>query len=104
MATTDAISVACKLVGIGADVYRGKIGTAKPESKYNNTPKSSTKTLVCPDCGAELWDNRVKIDGVIQCGKFDSGDQKPAFKCKANCGFKTYDVNDAQVRAANGVK
>ena len=38
MAYTDAISVACKSLGIGADVYY-----AKDSSKYNTTPTSENK-------------------------------------------------------------
>lgn len=38
MALTDAISVACKALGIGADVYYGK-----DRSKYNNFPTSDPK-------------------------------------------------------------
>ncbi|MCI9519228.1 MAG: hypothetical protein HFK08_08275 [Clostridia bacterium] len=41
MALTDAISVACKSLGIGADVY-----WEKDESKYNESPESPDKTGV----------------------------------------------------------
>ena len=38
MALTDAISVACKALGIGADIY-----WADGRTKYNNEPKAETK-------------------------------------------------------------
>lgn len=43
MATTDALSVACKMLGIGADIYWAQgANTAKPETK-KETPKPQTK-------------------------------------------------------------
>lgn len=41
MAYTDAISVACKALGIGADVYFNK----DVSSKYQDTPKTTTQTI-----------------------------------------------------------
>jgi len=38
MALTDALSVACKAIGIGADVYFAKDRTKYDENKPSNTP------------------------------------------------------------------
>lgn len=46
MALTDAISVACKALGFGADVY-----FAKSETKYN---AGTEQKYYCADCGAEF--------------------------------------------------
>lgn len=43
MAVTDALSVACKALGIGADVYWNK-----DRDKYSNN------SLLCPKCGKEI--------------------------------------------------
>ena len=38
MATTDALSVACKMLGIGSDVYEGKMDSNRPtETKYDRS-------------------------------------------------------------------
>lgn len=58
MATTDAISVACKNLGMGADVYWGK-GLTK-YGKY----EQSTSELICKKCGKPITDLRLK-DGTI---------------------------------------
>lgn len=47
MALTDAISVAAKALGIGADVYWDK------DSKYGTLPEADLP-LVCADCGGEI--------------------------------------------------
>lgn len=50
MAYTDAISVACKALGIGADVYWDKDRT-----KYNqNDHHLSSEPVICPRCGKKL--------------------------------------------------
>ena len=53
MAYTDALSVACKALGIGADVYYGR-----PDSKYTvEAPKEDPKPDMhfrCADCGKVL--------------------------------------------------
>lgn len=43
MATTDALSVACKALGIGADIYWDK-----DRDKYSNN------SLLCPKCGKKI--------------------------------------------------
>lgn len=59
MALTDALSVACKALGIGADVY-----FAKDKTKYTaaqepqEAPKQEAKVYTCADCG-HLIENYV---------------------------------------------
>ncbi|MGN0557737.1 MAG: hypothetical protein ACI4IV_07820 [Acutalibacteraceae bacterium] len=66
-ALTDAISVACKSLGIGADIYY-----EKDASKYDRLPVSDKPAavdkpadkpaaVICPRCGKEV--KGVKIDG-----------------------------------------
>ena len=55
MALTDALSVACKALGIGADVY-----FAKDKTKYTAAPEAQEKPVEkkphnpCSDCGKEI--------------------------------------------------
>lgn len=63
MALTDAISVAAKALGIGADVYFDKDRT-----KYSDNPENTNKPeFVCEECGKEIVpypDANGKIVGV----------------------------------------
>lgn len=51
MALTDAISVACKALGMGADVYWDKDTT-----KYTGRGDDDTETLVCENCKSVIKD------------------------------------------------
>lgn len=59
MALTDALSVACKALGIGADVYwqsgRSKY-TAAPQGVANDGDDSGEFTPTCADCGVRITD------------------------------------------------
>ena len=46
MALTDALSVACKALGIGADIY-----FSKDKTKYTQEPQSAQAGEKCADCG-----------------------------------------------------
>ena len=77
MAITDALSVACKALGIGADVYLGKMDgeTPKSDSKYSSKP-SSEKIPDCETCGNNKKVIVSKYDGpkyyCLACkGKFN---------------------------------
>jgi len=69
MALTDALSVAMKAVGVGADVYLGKLSHngsngAAPQSKYS-APQSEDKPpwvldTPCPKCKGELKKSKFK--------------------------------------------
>lgn len=47
MAYTDAISVACKLLGCGADVYWG-------EDRTKYTVQTQPEPVICPKCGGKI--------------------------------------------------
>lgn len=70
-ALTDALSVACKALGIGADVYYGKNG--KDQTKYSNPPEEKqpeapAKIVICERCGKP-------ITGVVTAkSKFTAGE------------------------------
>lgn len=63
MALTDALSVACKALGIGADVYWDKDG-----SKYDKTPedKKLRPTDVLDMPGADKADNKTLFFNALQ--------------------------------------
>lgn len=50
-ALTDALSVACKALGIGADVYYGK-----DQTKYSKQPEETkpAETVICERCGKPI--------------------------------------------------
>lgn len=64
MATTDALSVCCKMLGMGADVYweadrtkysDGRIAAEPAAPRNDNHPK-----LICQHCGKEITGKRFK--------------------------------------------
>lgn len=54
MALTDAISVACKAIGMGADIYWGKDNT-----KYNDAKKDNQENMKEQIKDREEWRNKV---------------------------------------------
>jgi len=63
MALTDAISVACKALGFGADVYWNKDKTKydKPKAETKEAlPPDSKKELTCSDCGKPITEAEQK--------------------------------------------
>lgn len=62
MALTDAISVSCKALGIGADIYWDK-DTTKYAKKCEH--QQMEKPLVCEACGREVAD-RFIADGTLK--------------------------------------
>lgn len=54
MALTDALSVACKALGFGADVY-----WAKGRTKYSAPAETAREKIRCADCGALVTDTVV---------------------------------------------
>lgn len=88
MSLTDALSVAMKAIGIGADVYQGKLSHngsngAAPQTKYSAQGNES-EFPPCPSCGK---------NAIIK-GKKDYGGGYLCFKKKNGCGakFKTLDA------------
>lgn len=68
MAYTDAISVACKALGIGADVYWDKDRT-----KYNQNDNRDDKTaepVICTQCGATLKPDIKTKSGWLKAHEF----------------------------------
>ena len=55
MALTDAISVACKALGFGADIY-----WEAGRTKYNADPPEQNEEYTCAQCGKTIRDGRKK--------------------------------------------
>lgn len=76
MAYTDAISVACKLLGVGADVYWNADST-----KYTkDTKESKNEVPTCPVCGKQVAPVKCKDGTIMQPQKI----LEQYHKC-ANC-------------------
>lgn len=83
MALTDAISVACKALGIGADIYwerdtdKYTTGTQKKSqskatvTRRNAPPKKELPSDVLNMPGADKVDNRVLFVNALRRGKMD---------------------------------
>lgn len=55
MALTDAISVACKALGFGADVYWAKDATKYTQRLERQQPNEVAGKPVCKDCGKPIY-------------------------------------------------
>ena len=55
MALTDALSVACKALGMGADIYWSADNT-----KYTDSKRSNQAEITCVDCGNEIKGYKAK--------------------------------------------
>lgn len=55
MALTDAISVACKALGFGADVYWAKDATKYTPRPERQKPNEAAGKPVCKDCGKPIY-------------------------------------------------
>lgn len=55
MALTDAISVACKALGFGADVYWAKDATKYTPMPERQKPNEAAGKPVCKDCGKPIY-------------------------------------------------
>lgn len=55
MALTDAISVACKALGFGADVYWAKDATKYTPKPERQQPNEAAGKPVCKDCGKPIY-------------------------------------------------
>lgn len=55
MALTDAISVACKALGFGADVYWAKDATKYTPRPARHQPNEAAGKPVCKDCGKPIY-------------------------------------------------
>lgn len=59
MALTDAISVACKALGMGADIYWAAGRSKYTQEPRETTPVQSTPDLICADCGQPITGGKV---------------------------------------------
>ncbi len=68
MAYTDAISVACKMLGMGADVYWGADSTkyTKPEAQENTEQEGKSEALICPVCGKPVAPVKCKDGSIME--------------------------------------
>ena len=63
MALTDAISVACKALGFGADIY-----WASGRTKYNADPPEQDEEYTCAQCGKTIRDGKKKDGSTWKAG------------------------------------
>lgn len=63
MALTDAISVACKALGFGADIY-WEAGC----TKYNADPSNQDEEYTCAQCGKTIRDGKKKDGSTWKAG------------------------------------
>lgn len=63
MALTDAISVACKALGFGADIY-----WASGRTKYNAAPPEQDEEYTCAQCGKTIRDGKKKDGSTWKAG------------------------------------
>lgn len=63
MALTDAISVACKSLGFGADIY-----WASGRTKYNAAPPEQDEEYTCAQCGKTIRDGKKKDGSTWKAG------------------------------------
>lgn len=63
MALTDAISVACKALGFGADIY-----WASGRTKYNVDPPEQDEEYTCAQCGKTIRDGKKKDGSTWKAG------------------------------------
>ncbi len=99
MSLTDALSVAMKAIGVGADVYQGKLshtggGSAASDSKYS-APQSDDKPpwvldTPCPECKGEL--KKSKFEGTYAYCADTKG-----------CGFKAAKKSDLEDPKGNTI-
>ena len=68
MATTDAISVACKQLGIGADVYWDKDKTKydRPDQEDNNATAQKAQKEAISDVDVSAMRNYIKSNGLSE--------------------------------------
>jgi hypothetical protein len=75
MALTDALSVACKALGVGADIYWSGGTKYSPADEYNNPPGDSPdiKIYNCVVCGKRVPGmialKSMEVNGKVYCSK-----------------------------------
>lgn len=71
MALTDAISVACKALGFGANIY-----WAAGRTKYNAAPPEQDEEYTCAQCGKTIRDGKKKDGSTWKAGDIALYSQK----------------------------
>ena len=86
MAVTDALSVACKVLGIGANIYMGK----KDDSKYGNPqPSQGTSKPTPVKQGPDGGDGKLIADGNALLAAMTGGDTQKAIELvRKHSGFE----------------
>lgn len=86
MAVTDALGGCCKLLGIAADVYAGRMDDSKyaprggDDAPPGRAPSGTAQEAkLCEECGGPMWDNT----------KDKPFPNSPDYKCK-KCGHKEW--------------
>lgn len=84
MALTDAISVACKALGFGADIY-----WEAGRTKYNAYPPEQYEKYTCAQCGKTIRDGKKKDGSAWKAGDIALYAQKRyerqlCFECLGN--------------------
>ena len=111
MAYTDAISVACKMLGIGADVYWQADSTKYDKANDTTTEKKDNK-LICPVCGKPVAPVKCKdgsimpaqriIDVYHKCASCIASETKAKKQVQTNTQANTkQSENDAKNDATN---
>ena len=98
MAYTDALSVACKALGIGADIYFDKDRTKYTDASADPPPvKKEPEKFVCADCGNVIapWivDGKTKMS-VREVAQ--NTEKKYGRRLCLACGAKEKEKNNAQ--------
>jgi hypothetical protein len=83
MAVTDALSVACKMIGIGADIYAGKWDGSKYADEKSETPNLSKQV------GEKKPPLNQMLQDKVPCpeGKGENNMVSPKY-CNKGCEFK----------------
>lgn len=80
MALTDALSVACKALGIGADIYfekdRTKYTAETPQPKEPEKPKEPEPAYICACCGEKIGPMRDAKGAYINLRSYHERSQK----------------------------
>ena len=109
---TSAVGRALAMMGIGADesfasadevanAISQQNGTKTTSTPIQDTPKTSKNAPICPDCGKDVIDNRLRKGDGYSLKPSKAGDtNQPAWKCVDNtypdpsCGFKSYKIDE----------
>jgi len=75
-ALTDALSVACKALGFGADVY-----WEEGAAKYSVTDSAKSEAVICADCGREIVDMKRQNGSIASKDSIKSYSESKFGRC-----------------------